>query len=70
MNESKPTQLKPCPFCGGDARLNVRSYTDAEADANNAYAGCIDCGVKTPWRFAAAGAANAWNQRSGDATDA
>lgn len=63
MTEPKEA-LKPCPFCGGEAESNPRTYADAEADVGNTYINCIRCGIETPWRLTEAKAIAAWNTRA------
>jgi Lar family restriction alleviation protein len=54
------SELKPCPFCGGEARMYTR---------NNAFGGtvgCVNiakCGVRTLWMETPEQAIAAWNQR-------
>lgn len=67
------TELKPCPFCGGEALLYHQSskYTDYDGD----YAYCMKCGCRTKLFecFNGTGkthtdteieAMNAWNRRA------
>ena len=57
-------ELKPCPFCGGEARLAVHSYP-----AGDRYrVTCVDCGATTwPRMIAPKIAEKAWNRRTADA---
>lgn len=57
-------ELKPCPFCGGEGRINTRTFSDADADVGNSYIECIECGVETPWRLTESEAIAAWNRRA------
>ena len=71
------TELKPCPFCGGKAKVYVcdcsgRYFTDIGTDT---YHGiqmtcclirCERCGVKTKAYLTRRGVFNAWNRRSDD----
>jgi Lar family restriction alleviation protein len=41
--------LKPCPFCGGQARLKMHYKVK-----NSWYVQCNDCGVRTPYSTQAA----------------
>lgn len=68
--------LKPCPFCGGEARLLVPDYP-LIADCADAYASCAQCDVRGPsmlidmdiheasdWPDITAEAAKLWNTRT------
>ena len=55
----KETELKPCPFCGGKARLY-----DGHMDAYGVV--CEKCGVKLYGRSSSGAAKRAWNRRSND----
>ena len=58
------TELKPCPFCGGEAlaRPNLPTYG---CDVMY-YAGCKKCKVRTPLRWAMEDAIEDWNRRAED----
>lgn len=54
------TELKPCPFCGGNAKFRSdfcygRKY----------HVECEDCGVKSPHKLISEDAIRAWNERKG-----
>ena len=58
--------LKPCPFCGGEARLTVQSYPGGDRYR----VCCTDCGATTwPRIISGKDAAKAWNRRKGDTTN-
>lgn len=55
-------ELKPCPFCGGEARVIPQpNYTDNRCKY---FVTCTNCGIETP-RTARTGekAIEAWNRR-------
>jgi len=51
---TKPVELKPCPFCGG------------EAARNGGVVYCLGCGArtKTYWRLRVCLAETDWNKRT------
>lgn len=61
-------ELKPCPFCGGNADLWIVfvPYGEGlERDEENEYhCGCCDCGVSTSSRYDEDDAIEAWNRRT------
>ena len=68
MNESKPTQLKPCPFCRGEAKwLDYENRVDGRWGlvVNHAE----DCWLNLPTDWSDDEAIAAWDTRSGDATE-
>lgn len=59
-------ELKPCPFCGGKAEMEV--YTKYNGD-NDCVVKCIKCGATVPiWHETEEEAARQWNNRF-DVTD-
>jgi Lar family restriction alleviation protein len=55
---SDTIELKPCPFCGGEAVL--------DATVSCFFVRCIGCAAEGPWHGTMAGATNGWNKRPGD----
>jgi Lar family restriction alleviation protein len=56
--------LLPCPFCGGEAQVFVREYTDDKGDFGNAYVACGSCNAEQPYRLTRADAIARWNTRA------
>ena len=55
------SELLPCPFCGGEARLQVCSYPGGDRYR----VGCTDGGATTwPRIIDAKAAARVWNRRT------
>ncbi len=67
---SKELNIKPCPFCGGEARIKKHPKM-----INTWYVQCNDCGVRTPystqaayehWETARDYPIRQWNSRIGE----
>lgn len=65
-------ELKPCPFCGGAAKLHscaeIDNKTLAAAFGNEYGVHCIVCGVATLPKGSALDAVRAWNRRADNDT--
>lgn len=69
-------ELKPCPFCGGEAELGEFLGVVPEIDENGAYIDaeteyyawcyCTECGITTIDYDTDAEAIEAWNRRATD----
>ncbi len=53
-------EIKPCPFCGGEAELRVRSYPGGPTYQIR----CLSCPGGTPETFPEGKAVDTWNQRT------
>lgn len=64
---SKET-LKPCPFCGGEARCysDPDEMEDSEGRIWAYYISCDRCAATSGWYFSRDHAAVAWNRRVTD----
>lgn len=61
-------QLKPCPFCGGNAR--IETVTTAMEKEPRFRVRCSKCWCETSWDFwSEDDAAEAWNKRGNDKHD-
>ena len=60
MSDINKTELKKCPFCGGEAGITTK-----ETDQLT-YIRCSNCGVATPLYYAKVKAIEAWNTRIDD----
>ena len=55
-------ELKPCPFCGGEALVVEHPFSPQMSTYG---VECLSCGVMTPSNYIAkVGAIGAWNRRS------
>lgn len=63
---SEQFELKPCPFCGGEATINT--WRDERRRLNPAAIKCWDCEVETPVFDRIKQAVEAWNRRAGEET--
>lgn len=47
MSEVKTSELKPCPFCGGEGRLMKNSWMIKGESQKVAYVYCKKCNART-----------------------
>lgn len=61
-------ELKPCPFCGGEARLRAfRTYIQSKHRMGEKYyIECCECGLNAPNFINKEEAIEAWNRRVDD----
>lgn len=52
-------ELKPCPFCGGDAEMQQGKHQGLRTF----YVSCFGCGARTDLEYAEEFAADLWNER-------
>ena len=57
------TELLPCPFCGGEAELDVGETLDDHVVKLTYYVFCYGCFVKIAYQPSEAEAIAAWNFR-------
>lgn len=50
------SELKPCPFCGGEARVNAYGFNQYSVE-------CKICWAETPRKSGIENAIEAWNRR-------
>ena len=71
----KEYKLKPCPFCGGEAKIGHSTETTGityPVTYDYSYVECIECGSKTHKVIVSAEhcsndlAVEAWNRRTGE----
>ena len=65
-------ELKPCPFCGGEAEICVAHWdfeNDCPVNGSGYGVECKDCLTSTDEYETQEKAAQAWNRRSGNETD-
>lgn len=53
-------ELKPCPFCGGDAEMQQGKHQGLRTF----YVSCFGCGARTDLEYAEEFAADLWNERA------
>ena len=56
-------ELKPCPFCGGKARIMLEEEDLPDTSFHNVY--CTVCGAQF-WVKSKSEAIEAWNRREGE----
>lgn len=57
------TDLKPCPFCGGEAQRSSNVAYDNQADFEWFEVKCPECGCSTAMYATTSEAIEAWNAR-------
>ena len=62
--------LKPCPFCGGDAKIKCGEIVNRYNTAvyRHYHVECMSCGVDTRYFDTEADAIEAWNRAMGERT--
>lgn len=61
-NKMLNSDLKPCPFCGGEASLSIGQCDPSNLEIH--YVECLECASSGAWKDEPFGAAYAWNQRN------
>ena len=57
-------ELKPCPFCGGEAHKRIAFPVDEDGMEMNMYiVGCKTCGIEFSWLWNEECAIELWNTR-------
>ena len=66
------TELKPCPFCGGDAYVRMTDLIDGYGcfAMNAAFVQCACCGARTLEYRDGMFAIEDWNRRAGEHDEA
>ena len=57
MSDTKEATLKPCPFCGGESRM------DWGEESGDFWRICNSCAATGPWTKSRDAADGAWNRR-------
>ena len=63
------TELKPCPFCGGKAKMYAGNLLRSDSDNEMIkvlYLRCTSCGAKSGAYTRAEMAKEAWNRRANE----
>lgn len=63
------SNLKPCPFCGGEAEIHPSNDWDAKFTGSTYFAWCDKCETRGDYYNTEAEAIVAWNTRADDAPD-
>lgn len=64
QNQHKNYELKPCPFCGGEAKLvNIKVKTGLYSSGGTFYVHCKVCSITTQPRQKAEDVVKVWNTR-------
>lgn len=58
------TELKPCPFCGGEAEIHPSSDWDVKFTGATYFAWCDKCETRGDYYDTEAEAVEAWNNRA------
>jgi cytochrome c5 len=59
-------ELKPCPFCGGEAEVDTPQYWDGACGRKTYAIYCTACRCRTPDYMGLVGAKEAWDRRVED----
>ncbi len=62
-------ELKPCPFCGGQAEIHPSNDWDAKFTGATFFAWCDECETRGDYYNTEAEAIAAWNTRADDNED-
>lgn len=66
VKEHKHGRMKPCPFCGGEGRLQA-VITESRINQDDYFVKCRECGASTMKYFSKQKEAiAAWNRRDGE----
>ena len=59
---SDKTKLKPCPFCGGKAKLKLNFDAYLTVEVFKIY--CVQCGIQTFYNWSRQQVFKKWNRRT------
>lgn len=63
----KKNELKPCPFCGGEAKLTIVPWCFKSGSSSSGwFVKCLNCDVSQPAYMSDHDAVEAWNRRVND----